>query len=102
MKRKSRNKRHSNRPPAKTSAWLDLDDNSDEDLVPFPEVEGADATIKPFSADYFLDVAINVEKAICDLPVWKDLVARVGLQKARKILRRGVFIDQITDGSPRN
>jgi len=36
------------------------------------------------------------------LPVWKDLVARVGLNEARKILGGGVLINRITDGNPQN
>lgn len=48
------------------------------------------------------DLSANVEKGIRDLPVWKDLVARVGLKEARQILRRGVLINRLTDGNPQN
>ena len=48
------------------------------------------------------EVATNLERGIRDLPVWKDLVARAGLKEARKILRQGMLINRITDGSPRN
>jgi hypothetical protein len=48
------------------------------------------------------ELAANVEPGIRDLPVWKDYVRRFGLKEARAILRRGLVINQITDGSPRN
>jgi len=48
------------------------------------------------------DLDANIEQGIRDLPVWKDLVARVGLKEARKILRGGVLINRITDGNPQN
>ena len=44
-------------------------------------------------------LARNLEQGIRDLPVWKDLVARVGLQAARKRLRQGMFMNMITDGN---
>jgi hypothetical protein len=48
------------------------------------------------------DLPANVEKGIRDLPVWKDLVARVGLQEARNILRRGLMVNRIINGNPDN
>jgi len=48
------------------------------------------------------DLSADLEKGIWDLPVWKDYVRRFGLKEARNILRRGMVINQITDGSPRN
>jgi hypothetical protein len=48
------------------------------------------------------DLAANIERGIKDLPVWKDYVRRFGLKEARNILRRGLVLNQITDGSPQN
>jgi hypothetical protein len=48
------------------------------------------------------DLSANLEQGIRDLPVWKDYVRRFGLKEARAILRRGMVINQITDGSPQN
>ena len=48
------------------------------------------------------DLAANIERGIRDLPVWKDNVRRLGLRAARAILRRGLVINQITDGNLRN
>ena len=47
-------------------------------------------------------MSTNVEIGIEDLPVWKGYVQRFGLEEARKILRRGLLINQITDGNPQN
>lgn len=102
MKRHRRNNPPANSPSTDTSGWLDPDNSSDEELIPFPEQEAVGIAQRPFTAEYFFDVAASVELAICDLPVWKALVARVGLREARRILRRGVFVNRITDGSPRN
>lgn len=44
----------------------------------------------------------DVELTIRDLPVWKDLVQRVGLREARKILRQGYLLRLFTDGNPQN
>ena len=48
------------------------------------------------------EMAANVEIGIEDLPVWKEYVQRFGLEEARKILRRGLLINQLTGGNPRN
>ncbi len=48
------------------------------------------------------ELAADLERGIKDLPVWKDYVRRFGLKEARNILRRGMVLNQITDGSPRN
>ncbi len=48
------------------------------------------------------ELAANLEQGIRNLPVWKDYVRRFGLKEARVILRRGMVLNQITDGSPRN
>jgi hypothetical protein len=47
-------------------------------------------------------MSADVETGIEDLPVWKEYVQRFGLEEARKILRRGLLINQITDGNPQN
>ena len=48
------------------------------------------------------ELAADLEKGIRDLPVWKDYVRRFGIKEARAILPRGLVLNQITDGSPRN
>lgn len=48
------------------------------------------------------EMSANVERGIEDLPVWKEYVQRFGLEEARKILRRGLLINRITDGNPQN
>jgi hypothetical protein len=57
------------------------------------------ASANRHSQAYLDFMAENLERGIRDLPVWKNLVKRVGLSEARKILRRGLLIHQITDGS---
>jgi hypothetical protein len=47
-------------------------------------------------------MSANVERGIEDLPVWKEYVQRFGLEEARRILRRGLLINRITDGNPQN
>ena len=58
--------------------------------------------VKPFAPAQREETSANVETGIEDLPVWKEYVQRFGLEEARKILRRGLLINQITDGNPRN
>lgn len=48
------------------------------------------------------EMSANVERGIQDLPVWQEYVQRFGLAEARKILRRGLLINQLTDGNPQN
>jgi hypothetical protein len=73
--------------------WL-----SEEDLILEP-LEEATVDVDELDPN---DLVANMEKGIRDLPVWKDLVARVGIKEARAILRRGLVINQITDGNPKN
>ena len=73
--------------------WL-----SEEDLMVDPLPEEVVDVDEPDQDD----LAVDIEKGIRDLPVWKDLVARVGLKEARKILRQGMLINRITDGNPGN
>ena len=42
------------------------------------------------------------ERNFRDLPVWREWVQRFGLAAARKFLRRGLVINQLTDGNPDN
>jgi hypothetical protein len=44
----------------------------------------------------------DLEKGIRDLPVWREWVQRFGLAEARKFLRRGLVINQLTDGNAGN
>jgi hypothetical protein len=73
--------------------WL-----SEEDLILEPLDEEA-VDVDELDPD---DLVANMEKGIRDLPVWQDLVARVGLKEARQILRRGLIVQRITDGNPGN
>jgi len=57
---------------------------------------------KPSAQAQREEMSANVEIGIEDLPVWKEYVQRFGLAEARKILRRGLLINQITDGNPQN
>jgi hypothetical protein len=57
---------------------------------------------KPYSKQQQEKFAANLEKGIRDLPVWKELVRRVGLKEARKILKLGVMSAQGVSGNPRN
>ena len=42
------------------------------------------------------------EEGLPDLPVWKDLVARMGLKEARRILRCGLLAGQLPECNPEN
>jgi hypothetical protein len=57
---------------------------------------------KPCAQAQREEMSADVEKGIRDLPVWKDYVQRFGLEEARKIVRRGLLINQITDSNPQN
>lgn len=72
--------------------WL-----SEDDLIVEPLEPEALAT-EP-DPDY---MTANVEKGIRDLPVWKNLVARVGLAEARRILRCGLLANRLPDTNPEN
>ena len=62
---------------------------------------GPDAA-KPCAQAQREEMAANVEIGIEDLPVWKEYVQRFGLEEARNILRRGLLINQLTDGNLQN
>jgi hypothetical protein len=47
-------------------------------------------------------LAADMEWDFRDLPVWQDYVRRFGLKRARQILRQGLVIHEITDGSSDN
>ena len=89
MKPKLRTSRPSNRPAPELP---DLDALNDELSKPFHK----------FSPEYLDEMAVHTEKGIRDMPVWKDLVTRAGVKEARKILRRGMLMNAITGGNPRN
>jgi hypothetical protein len=57
---------------------------------------------KLFSKERQQEMAENAEIGIRDLPVWKEYVQRYGIEEARNILRRGLLMNQITDGNPEN
>ena len=57
---------------------------------------------KPCAQAQREEMSANVEIGIEDLPVWKEYVQRFGLEEARKILRQGLLINQLTDGNPQN
>jgi hypothetical protein len=93
MKRRHRSIKHASSPEESLPDWL-----GEADLTVDP-LEEAAVDIDELDQD---DLATNLERGIRDLPVWKDLVARVGLKEARKILRQGMLINRITDGNPEN
>jgi len=60
------------------------------------------APFQRFSKANLDELAADMETGIRDLPVWREWVQRFGLAAARKFLRRGLVINQLTDGNPRN
>ena len=48
------------------------------------------------------EVSAGVEKGIQDTAAWKDLVRRVGLKEARRILKLGVLSAQDIPGNSEN
>jgi hypothetical protein len=60
------------------------------------------ATYQRFSKANLDELAADMERGIRDLPVWREWVQRFGLAVARKFLRRGLVINQLTDGNPDN
>jgi len=48
------------------------------------------------------ELVADLARGIKDLPVWKDYVRRFGLKAARNILRRGLVLNEITDGNSEN
>jgi hypothetical protein len=93
MKRKPKKIEDSVSAGAALPDWL-----SEEDLIIDPLEEEA-VDVDELNPN---DLVANMEKGIRDLPVWQDLVARVGLKEARQILRRGLIVQRITDGNPGN
>jgi hypothetical protein len=79
-------------PPARLPEPPGTDDPNHESARP----------LHKFSHAHLDKMAADIEKGIRDLPVWKDLVARVGFKEARKILRQGILMNWITDGNPGN
>jgi hypothetical protein len=56
-----------------------------------------------FIANQWLDeVAAGTEKGIRDTHAWKDMVRRVGLKEARRILRLGLLASKLPDSTPLN
>jgi hypothetical protein len=70
-------------------------------LSDWPEHQPADS-FQLYSQPNLDKLVADVELTIRDLPVWKDLVVRVGLREARKILRQGYLLRLFTDGNPQN
>jgi pilus assembly protein TadC len=48
------------------------------------------------------EVAAGTEKSIRDTHAWKDMVRRVGLKEARRILRLGLLASKLPDSTPLN
>jgi hypothetical protein len=94
MKRKRRKIKDSVSAEEALPDWL-----SEEDLKPLPPLEEEDVDVNELDPD---DMSVNIEKGIRDLPVWKDLVSRVGLKEARRILRRGLIVQRNIYGNPKN
>jgi hypothetical protein len=57
---------------------------------------------KPYTKEQQEELAAGIEKGIRDTPVWKDMVRRVGLKEARRILKLGILSNQLPDGNPQN
>ena len=83
----------------------------DRKTAKFPSVEstppdwlGDEPTgpAKPYSKENQTEIAAGVEKGIRDTPAWKDMVRRVGLKEARRILKLGLLANQIADNNPLN
>jgi len=60
------------------------------------------ASRKPYSEAQLEAVGSGVEQGICDTVAWQDMVRRVGLKEARRILRLGVLSAQDIPGNPKN
>jgi hypothetical protein len=60
------------------------------------------ASARPCSKAQLEEVAAGVELGIRDTAAWKDLVRRVGLKEARRILKLGVLSAQGIPGNPEN
>jgi hypothetical protein len=54
------------------------------------------------TAQWLDEVAAGTEKSIRDTHAWKDMVRRMGLKEARRILRLGLLTTQLPDRHPIN
>lgn len=70
-------------------------------LLLIPDVMARKALIK-YSKRQLDRLAAEAQRDFRDLPVWRQYVQRYGLNEARHMLRRGLLINQIPDGDPRN
>jgi pilus assembly protein TadC len=48
------------------------------------------------------EIVAGTEKGISDTHAWKDMVRRVGLKEARRILKLGLLARQLPDRNPKN
>jgi pilus assembly protein TadC len=48
------------------------------------------------------EIVAGTEKGIRDTHAWQDMVRRVGLEEARKILKLGLLSSQLPDRNPQN
>jgi hypothetical protein len=55
-----------------------------------------------YTSEELDEVVAGTEKSICDTHAWQDMVRRVGLKEARKILRLGLLSSQLPDSNPQN
>ena len=55
-----------------------------------------------YTSEELDEVTAGTEKSIRDTHAWQDMVRRVGLQEARKILKLGILGNQTPDGNPQN
>lgn len=83
-------------------------DKPDQDNEPLPDWLGGEDLKDPPELEELAeeldddDLPANIEKGIRDLPVWQDLVARVGIEEARRILRCGLLAGQLPECNPEN
>ena len=78
----------------KVTRSLPVEAGPRENKLPVPYQRYTKASLDELVAD--------LERGIKDLPVWKDYVRRFGLKEARNNLRRGLVLNQITEGNSEN
>jgi hypothetical protein len=55
-----------------------------------------------YTSEELDEVTAGTEKSIRDTHAWQDMVRRVGLKEARRILKLGILSNQLLDGNPQN
>jgi pilus assembly protein TadC len=55
-----------------------------------------------YSREELDEIVAGTEKGISDTHTWQDLVRRVGLKEARRILKLGLLSSQLPASNPQN